>query len=101
MTIFNLVLQKTYFNQGFFNITVDYDRFVRKAEGQIKIKLGGQGPEILGTINRKANINGTARIMGHATLRDWFQNNFEPLDTVSVDLSSQEVIVLDKISKQT
>lgn len=100
MPIFNLVLQKTYFNQGFFNVSVDYDRFVRKTEGQIKIKLGGHGLEILGTISRKANRNGTARIMGNAALKNWFQNNFEPMDTVAVDLSSQDIVVLDKPNQQ-
>lgn len=96
MPIFRLKLQKTYFNQGFFNVIVDYDRYVRKSNGPIRIRLGHSGIEIDGKINRTVNNNGTARVLGGVSLRNWFQNNFEPMDTVSVDLSSQDVIVLDK-----
>ena len=60
------------------------------------LRLGLRGPEIQGLINRHANGNGTPRISGGAKLRDWFQNNFEPMEIVSVDLSSQEIIVLHK-----
>lgn len=96
MPIFRLKLQKTYFNQGFFNVIVDYDRYVRQSNGPIRIRLGHSGIEIDGKINRTVNNNGTARVLGGVSLRNWFQNNFEPMDTVSVDLSSQDVIVLDK-----
>jgi len=89
-------LQKTYFNKGFFNVVVDYDRYVRKTVGPVRLRLGRLGIEIDGEINRTANTNGTARILGGTALRNWFQNNFEPMDTVEVDLSSQKIIVLEK-----
>lgn len=96
MTIFNLKLQNTYFERGFFNVVVDYDRYVRKAEGPVRIKLGRNGIEINGKLDRKANLNGTARIYGSGPLKIWFQNNFEPMDIVTADLSSQDIIVLSK-----
>lgn len=96
MPIFKLTLQKTYFKQGFFNVIVDYDRYVRKSEGSVRIRLGRSGAEIDGKINRTVNSNGTARVLGGVALRNWFQNNFEPKETVSVDLGSKNVIVLDK-----
>lgn len=96
MPIFNLKLQQTYFKQGFFNVVVDYDRYVRKTDGPVRLRLGRNGNEIEGKINRHVNNNGTARVLGGVALRAWFQNNFEPMDTVAVDLSSQDVIVLDK-----
>ena len=96
MPIFKLTLQKTYFNQGFFNVIVDYDRYVRKANGPVRLRLGRSGIEINGKINRTVNNNGTARVLGGTALRNWFQNNFEPMDTVDVDLSSQDIIVLEK-----
>ncbi|HZP92020.1 MAG TPA: hypothetical protein VFB20_03940 [Burkholderiales bacterium] len=96
MPIFNLKLQQTYFKQGFFNVVVDYDRYVRKTDGPVRLRLGKQGTEIEATVNRKVNNNGTARILGGAPLREWFQRNFEPMDIVAVDLTSQEVIVLEK-----
>ena len=96
MPIFNLKLQQTYFKQGFFNVVVDYDRYVRKTEGPVRLRLDRNGNEIEAKINRHVNNNGTARVLGGVALRTWFQNNFEPMDTVAVDLSSQDVIVLDK-----
>jgi hypothetical protein len=96
MPIFNLKLQPTYFKQGFFNVVVDYDRYVRTSDGPVRIRLGRNGAEIEGTVNRKVNNNGTPRILGGPALREWFQRNFKPMDTVAVDLTSQEVIVLDR-----
>ena len=98
MPIFSLTLHRTYYNQGFFNITVDFDRFVRSQEGPVVLRLGLRGQEIQGVINRRANRNGTPRIIGGAKLRDWFQNNFEPMGIAAVDLSSQKTIVLYKQS---
>ena len=96
MPIFSLTLHRTYFNQGFFNVTVDFDRFVWSQEGPVILRLGLGGPEIEGTINRRANRNGTPRIMGGTKLRDWLQKNYEPLAKVPVDLSTSEIIVLYK-----
>jgi hypothetical protein len=101
MPIFKLILHKTYFNQGFFNVIVDFDRYVRKSDGPVRIRLGHSEIEIVGKINRTVNNNGTARVLGGVSLRDWFQNNFEPMETVSVDLSSQDVIVIDKYQTLT
>jgi len=96
MSIFSLTLHPTYYNQGFFNVTVDFDRFVRSQEGQVFLRLGLEGPQIQGMINRRANRNGTARIIGGAKLRDWFQKNYRPMETVAVDLSFPEIIILHK-----
>jgi hypothetical protein len=96
MPIFKLTLQKTYFNKGFFNVIVDYDRYVRNSSGPVRLRLGLSGIEIDGKINRIANNNGTARVLGGEPLRNWFQSNFEPMDTVEVDLSSQDIIILSK-----
>jgi len=96
MPIFNLKLQQTYFKKGFFNVIVDYDRYVRKTEGPIRLRLEPGGIEVQAKINRTVNRNGTARIMGGIVLREWFQRNFEPMDVVAVDLTSHEIIVLAK-----
>src|SRR5438128_427972 len=84
-TTFVLTLQPTYYRQGFFNVVVAYDRYVRTAEGPVRLRLGRNGEEIKAKINRQANLNGTARILGGAKLRDWFHRNFEPMDKVNVD----------------
>ena len=96
MVTFILTLQPTYYKQGFFNVVVDYDRYVRAKEGPIRLRLGRAGTEIEGKINRRVNPNGTARIHGGAKLRDWFQVNFEPMDAVIVGFDSPDVIVLEK-----
>lgn len=93
---FKLKLQQTYFKQGFFNVVIDYDRYVRKSDGPVRLRLGRGGPEIEGKVNRQVNNNGTPRVLGGVKLRTWFQQNFKPMDTVAVDLSSEDVIVLDK-----
>lgn len=96
MPIFKLKLQQTYFKQGFFNVAVDYDRYVRKSDGPVRLQLGESGFVVEGKINRRVNNNGTARILGGVPLRKWFQSNFEPMDSVSVDLGSEDIIVMKK-----
>jgi hypothetical protein len=59
-------------------------------------QLGRSGEEIDAKINRAVNRNGTARVLGGAALREWFQENFKEMDEVSVDLTSTELIALDK-----
>ena len=78
MPPFRLTLEKTYYRQGFFNVTVDFDRFIRPTEGPVELILGTSGRKIHGKVNRSANLNRTARIMGGSKLRDWFQENYSP-----------------------
>ena len=49
---------------------------------------------MLGSINRRANMNGTPRIMGGAGLRDWFNTNASEMDSVSVEVLSSTAIRL-------
>ena len=87
MPTFRLTLQKTYYKMGFFNVGVTHNRHIRRTEEPVRIRLGQDGPEIEGRVDRHANQNGTARVMGGAQLKRWFQANFAPMDTVDVDLS--------------
>lgn len=94
MPIFPLTLHKTYLEQGFFNVTVDYDKYVKQSEGLVELVLLFDGKEqrVEATINRSANQNGTARIMGGTRLRDWFLDYFDVGAKIAVDLSSQNEI---------
>jgi hypothetical protein len=92
MPIFELTLEKTYYGKGFFNVKVGFDPFVRQTEGPVELRLGRTGVVVQGKIDRRANQNGTARIMGGAKLRDWFQANFRQGDTVNIDLRSLDAI---------
>ena len=68
MVVFVLTLQPTYFKQGFFNVTRDFDRYVRSSGGPVRLQLDRGGPYIEATVNRTANTNGTPRILGGARL---------------------------------
>lgn len=39
MPIFTLKLQPTYYKMGIFNVTVDFDRYVRSSEGLVQLRL--------------------------------------------------------------
>lgn len=96
--IFKLTLHPTYYVEGFFNITIDYDEYVRQEEGSIPIIVEIDDQEIMieGFIDRSANTNQTARIRGRSKLREWFQSNCNEMDTLYVDLSSLEEIRISK-----
>ena len=91
-TVFRLTLEKTYYRQGFFNVPVAFDQFVRATEGPVDLILGPSGTRIQGKVDRSANRNGTARVMGRSTLRDWFQANHAVGDIIDVDLSLMDSI---------
>jgi hypothetical protein len=87
-SLFPLVLHPTYYNQGLFNVTVEFDHFVRRTDGSVAILLGPERRRIEGRVDRKVNNNGTARVLGGRELRDWFQRQCREGQTVYVDLSS-------------
>lgn len=94
MQPFQLTLHETYYQNGFFNVTVAYDQYVRNDNGSVRIYLGNTDDYIDGRVDRNANPNGTARIVGRSELRDWFQQDFKVMDTVIVKFLSPEVILL-------
>lgn len=90
--VFNLTLHKTYYNQGFFNITVEFDHCIG-GEGPVILELP-DGSQIEGKVNRTMNPNGTARIMQRAALRDWFKCNYTQGDTVPVRFATPHHLLL-------
>ena len=93
MPTMNLTLHRTYYMKGFFNVRVDFDRYVRSDDGPVKLVCGDH-IQVAGRVTRTANLNGTARIFGGAALRDWFQMNFEQGETVKVDFVGLDRILL-------
>lgn len=92
---FQLTLHPTYYEKGFFNVPVaEAQRFGDDGEN-IEIYLGNYNDPITGVINRKANSNGTPRIMGGRLLRDWINNNYNQMDVIRVSLISPCSIRLD------
>lgn len=93
---FVLTLQKTYYEQGFFNVPVEIDERVRQTEGPIELLPDDTDRPIVGRLDRKTNPNGTARIFGGTKLRNWFRTNFQVMDPVEVDLGTPGLIRLRK-----
>ena len=85
---YDLTLGKTYYENGFFNLGVAVDRFIRPDNGNITLYLGSNRQKIVGKVNRDANQNGTPRIFGGAVLRDWFFKNYQMGDTVNIFIES-------------
>lgn len=94
LRIFTLKLHKTYYRQGFFNVPVEFDRQFGPHNGGIDIFIEDKLEPIYGLINRTAQSNGTARIMGHMGLRDYFQRRLSRGDELEVEIESPQKIRL-------
>ena len=94
---FKFRLSKTYYNQGFFNVTREFDCYVGENESTIEFHLFDSDLVIYGRINRTANLNGTARIMGGKELKSWFQSHFSIGDVIAVEFLTANSVKLSKI----
>jgi ribonuclease VapC len=92
--IVEIVLQKTYYQQGFLNIPVEHDKLFGSHHDKIDIFLEEDANSFDGVINRTAQRNGTARVLGHSQLRDYFRSRFRPGDSVFVVVESPQKIRL-------
>jgi len=94
---FEIILGKTYYRQGFFNVSQKFSDSFGADKAIIEILLGNDNKDsIQGNINRTANPNGTPRIMGRKGLTDWIQNNFKENDLLKVDILTNVSIKLNK-----
>jgi len=93
---FDLILEKTYYNQGFFNVKRDYSKYFGNQGEQIEVYVFNKQEPLMGYINRDANKNKSPRIMVGKELRDWFQNNFEEKEKVKVGVISPVSIIIHK-----
>lgn len=87
-----IVLQRTYYQQGFFNVPVEHDQKFGPHNDKIEIFLDDATHPIEGVINRTAQRNGTARVLGHAGLRAYFRSQLKPGDSISVAIESPQQI---------
>lgn len=95
-TTFLQILHKTYYNSGFFNVPVQYDRHFGNNLDKIDIYCGNEEVQIVGYINRSANQNKTPRIMGGVELKNWLQNKYQITDQVLIEvLSPTSIKILD------
>jgi hypothetical protein len=86
VSVMPLVIHKTYWDRGFFNITLDFDQTDLIANGTVTLILGDGKNEGSGRAECNSNRNGTPRIFGRTRLRDWFQSNYRLGDTVLVEM---------------
>lgn len=91
---FNFTLQPTYFRTGFFNVGVSDQKYLGADGEKIELFLGNAHQPILGTINRRANSNGTPRVMGGKDLRDWFKAHALEMELISIQVYSPTSIRL-------
>jgi hypothetical protein len=91
-------LQETYREQGFFNVGVVHNPFVRERNGEVLLVLvnGEREERITATVNRKATGNGTARIMGGGRLRDWFRAAGSVGAELEIDFSKGDEIRISR-----
>jgi ribonuclease VapC len=87
-----LVLEKTFYLQGFFNVRVDFERYFGPHDSMIEIFLEDAPTAVRGVINREAQSNRTPRIMGYKGLRDYFKTKCKQGDTVEVTIESPQRI---------
>lgn len=98
---FILIVQSTYYETGFFNITVDNDNaesFGSHGEN-IEILCGNNPKPIIGKINRTANTNGTPRIMGGKELKFWFKEYSHEMGKIKIEIISRNKIYLRVINE--
>lgn len=70
---FDVILGKTYYHHGFFNVPVKYSDLFPGHGTQISIYCGDSRSLIRATVDRKANqANHTPRIYGRGSLANWF-----------------------------
>ena len=91
---FHFVLQPTYFRSGFFNVNVSNQKYLGSDGEIVELFLGRAQQPVLGTINRRANTNGTPRMMGGVALRDWFQKEAREMGRICVQVLSPTSIRL-------
>ncbi len=91
---FRFILHPTYLRSGFFNVRVSDQKYLGADGEKIEIFLGNARQPVLGTINRRANPNGTPRIMGGTALRDWFKAQAREMEAIAIQVFSPTSIRL-------
>jgi hypothetical protein len=92
---FNILLGKTYYNVGFINPgAVASDHL--DADGEpVKVFLGNPSNCVNSAINRRANANGSVRVIGNnRQIAEWLQANFKQGDNVSACVIDKQTILL-------
>jgi hypothetical protein len=86
VTSLRVKMGATYWDKGFFNVGIDGSDVIG-ADGQtVELYCGDAALPLLGTINRRANLNQSPRIFGGKALRHWVQGNLPRDAMMQVDV---------------
>lgn len=92
---FNINLGKTYYRTGFINVGIDSSGFLDLHDCSLKICLGSDDNVIYSRIDRKANFNGSVRVIGqNSKIADWFSKNFSEGDIVRCKIIDKNTLFL-------
>lgn len=94
---FTFTLYPTYARTGFFNVGLASSGGLGADGEEIEIFCGASEHLFFGAINRRANPNGTPRIMGGVGLRDWFEKNASVKQEITVAVLSPTTIRLSAV----
>ena len=86
---FNVLIGKTYFAQGFFNVPVDFARYFDKHGSAILINCAGMRDPIVGKINRTVNSTDAPRILGGIALKEWLKSSLRQGDAIRVEIQDK------------
>lgn len=74
---FGVKLNPTYYNLGSINPGIAASELLGEHGEPMTVLLGDGGVHVRSSINRKANVNGSVRIVGkNSQIAKWFQDNF-------------------------
>ena len=84
----SFIMQPTYFNKGFFNLSVSTNPYLKMGEERGELVSAKTGEKIWINIRREESINKStaARIRGNAPLRDYFQKHYQVGDEVKLEI---------------
>lgn len=92
---FEVKLGATYFEQGYINPGVSASRKLGEDNSPIIIYLGNMNNRVDSFINRRANLNGSVRIIGNnRRIASWFRSNFQLHDSVQATIINEGEIFL-------
>lgn len=92
---FKIILGEAYYNQGFINPGVEASACLGKDGDPIKVTFDDGAEPVISRINRRANLNGSVRIIGrNRSIARWFQAHFQKGDTVSAQVLDEHHVRL-------
>jgi hypothetical protein len=92
---FRIKLGEAYYRQGIVNPGVDASRHLGGHDDPVTVYLGSMDASLVSRIDRKANPNGSVRVVGgNGRIAKWVQGHFEMGDVIDARVLDQHGILL-------